>query len=80
MSAKHDVEALVAKALVDESFRAQLVGNPVETVRSAGYALSDEQLEQLLHITPEDVKTLISHVEERLSKSTINSVSTVWSP
>ena len=42
-----DLERLIGRAVIDPDFRKQLIADPDGTVKSAGFSLSDDELEQV---------------------------------
>jgi hypothetical protein len=60
-----DMTKLVAHALKDDEFRAALLQNPEDTVKAAGYELSEEEFEAIRSV---DLNLSEEELEERVSK------------
>ena len=67
MATEQEVQELLGRALADEAFRAQLLDDPRQAARDAGYDLTQEQLAALKTI---DTQTLAEALDERLVKRT----------
>ncbi|TMV47622.1 hypothetical protein FE783_21775 [Paenibacillus mesophilus] len=63
--AVQDLTKLVAHALKDDQFRQQLIANPEEAIQSAGFQLSEEELEAVKNV---DLGLSEEELEERVSK------------
>ncbi|MBN1140088.1 MAG: Franean1_4349 family RiPP [Anaerolineae bacterium] len=68
MATEQEWQELLGRALADEAFRAQLLDDPRQAARDAGYALTEEQLAALKMI---DTQTLAEALDERLVKKTM---------
>ena len=62
MANQDDIQKILAEAVTNESFRSQLIENPVDAVQQAGYALTDEQIDQLQQLESDKVA---KHVRKR---------------
>jgi len=69
MASESEIQAIISEAVTNETFRQQLIDDPQTAVASAGYNLTDEQLNELGSFTSEQLEELIVDVEERASKS-----------
>lgn len=69
MATNQDIQKIIAAAVTNDDFRAQLAEDPRAAVEAAGYDLSDEQVEELANLSTDDIEGLISDVEDRVSKS-----------
>ena len=69
MANQDDIQKILAEAVTNESFRSQLIENPVDAVQQAGYALTDEQIDQLQQLESDKVESMLENVEDRISKA-----------
>ena len=68
MATEKEIHQLVGRAVVDAEFRKKLMADPENTVKEAGYDLTDEQLKALKSI---DGKGLALVLDETLPKSSL---------
>ena len=61
------LEQLIGKALTNSEFRQKLVEDPEEAVRSAGLALSPEELQTLQGMSLEHRQQTMDELGERIS-------------
>lgn len=61
------MEQLIGKAIAEQDFRAQLVDNPEQAVRSAGINLSSQELQALQGTSREEREQMMSQLGERTS-------------
>jgi len=69
MANQNDIQNILSEAITNEAFRSQLIENPVDAVRQAGYSLTDEQIEQLQQLESDKVESMLENVEDRISKA-----------
>jgi len=69
MANQNDIQNILSEAVTNEAFRSQLIENPVDAVRQAGYSLTDEQIEQLQQLESDKVESMLENVEDRISKA-----------
>ena len=65
MATEKEIHELVGRAVVDAEFRKKLMADPENTVKEAGYDLTDEQLKALKGMNG---KGLASVLDENLPK------------
>ena len=65
MATEKEIHELVGRAVVDADFRKKLMADPENTVKEAGYDLTDEQLKALKDMNG---KGLASVLDESLPK------------
>jgi len=65
MATAKEIHELVGRAVVDAEFRKKLIADPENTVKEAGFNLTDEQLNALKST---DGKSLASVLDENLPK------------
>jgi restriction endonuclease Mrr len=68
MATHSDIQEIISEAVTNEAFRQQLLEDPQTAVETAGYNLTDEQLNELSNFNSEQLEELIVDVEERTSK------------
>ncbi len=66
MATEKEMYELIGRAVVDHEFRAQLMADPEQAAKEAGYTLTSEQLAALKST---DGKGLAAILNERLPKS-----------
>lgn len=65
MATQKEIHELVGRAVVNAEFRKKLMADPENTVKEAGFSLTDEQLKTLKSM---DGKGLASVLDESLPK------------
>lgn len=69
MASENQIQRIIEQAIADEAFRANLMNDPVKAIKSVGYELSDAQIEQLTMMRNVQIETMMTDIEERISKA-----------
>ena len=68
MASHSDIQSIISEAVTNEAFRTQLLEDPRAAVTTAGYDLTDEQLNELSSFDATQLEELLVDVEDRASK------------
>ena len=57
--ARQDLERLIGRAVLDPKFRESLFADPEKAIREAGFDLSDEEMDALKRIDPQQARDAV---------------------
>jgi len=62
MATQKEMHELIGRAVVDAEFRKKLMANPENTVKEAGYDLTDEQLKALKSMNEKGLALVLDEI------------------